>query len=93
MKAGEVPFVDGAATRVAAAVIIHNEVVAEGMASSARYAKMKASEEALALLEGLPTFKFREKYRCDCREIGDGVTEAAASRGYDKSRTDGQPET
>jgi endoribonuclease Dicer len=68
VKAGEVPFVDDAAKRIAAAVIIHDEVVAEGMATSTRYAKIKASEEALVILEGLPTFKFREKYRCDCRE-------------------------
>ena len=77
MKAGEIPFVDGTATRIAAAVIIHDEVVAEGVASSTRYAKIKASEEALTLLDGLPAFKFREKYRCDCRETIDGVTETA----------------
>jgi len=77
VKAGEIPFVDGAATRIAAAVIIHDEVVAEGVASSTRYAKIKASEEALTLLDGLPTFKFREKYRCDCRETIDGVKENA----------------
>lgn len=93
MKAGEVPFVDGAMMRVMAAVIIHNEVVAEGMASSTRYAKMKASEEALILLEGLATFKFREKYRCDCRELGDGVGDSAASHGHDEFQSDRKLQT
>lgn len=53
--------------RVLAAVIIHDEIVAEGVASSARYAKIKASELALAELVGLPAFKFRDKYGCDCK--------------------------
>jgi endoribonuclease Dicer len=48
-------------------VIIHDEIVAEGVASSTRYAKLKASEAALAALEGLPAFKFRARYRCDCK--------------------------
>ncbi|PGH14121.1 hypothetical protein AJ79_03238 [Helicocarpus griseus UAMH5409] len=67
LKAGEVPpIVDGEDPRVLAAVIIHDEFVAEGIASSARYAKIKASEAALAKLEGLAAFRFREKYGCDC---------------------------
>ncbi|PGH26986.1 hypothetical protein AJ80_01370 [Polytolypa hystricis UAMH7299] len=67
LKAGEVPFIDGAAPRALAAVIIHDKVVAEGMATSTRYAKVKASQNALLELEGLPAFRFREKYACDCQ--------------------------
>ncbi|KAK2799785.1 Dicer-like protein 1 [Onygenales sp. PD_10] len=66
LKACEVPSVDGAEPRVLAAVIIHDAIVAEGIASSVRYAKVKASEAGLAKLEGLPAFKFREVYGCDC---------------------------
>ncbi|PGH36988.1 endoribonuclease Dicer [[Emmonsia] crescens] len=68
LKAGEVQLVDGTEPRVFAAVIAHDEFVAEGIASSVRYAKIKASEAALAKLEGLAPFKFREIYRCDCVE-------------------------
>ncbi|WEW60953.1 Dicer-like protein 1 [Emydomyces testavorans] len=74
LKAGEVPHVDGAGTRVLAAVMVHDEVVAEGVASSTRYAKLKASEVALSKLEGLPPFRFREKYGCDCSLNQNGIT-------------------
>ncbi|EER25001.1 Type III restriction enzyme, res subunit family protein [Coccidioides posadasii C735 delta SOWgp] len=67
LKAGEVPYVDGPGTRVLAAVIVHDEVVTEGVASSSRYAKLKASEAALSKLEGLPPFRFREIYGCNCQ--------------------------
>ncbi|OJD20980.1 hypothetical protein ACJ73_07682 [Blastomyces percursus] len=66
LKAGEVQMVDGTEPRVYAAVIVHDEFVAEGIASSVRYAKIKASEAALATLEGLAPFKFREAYGCGC---------------------------
>lgn len=77
LKAGEIPGVDGAPTTVLAAVIVHDEVIAKGTASSGRSAKVKASEAALAVLEGLPAFRFREKYGCDCQ----------------KAKKDGEPET
>ncbi|KAI1956642.1 Dicer-like protein 1 [Ophidiomyces ophidiicola] len=66
LKAGEVPFIDGAGTRVFAAVLVHDDLVAEAVASSARYAKLRASEKALVKLEGLAPFKFREIYGCNC---------------------------
>lgn len=76
LKAAEVPSGDVMAPeRVLAAVIIHDEIVAEGVASSARYAKIKASELAVSALEGLPAFKFREKYGCDCKIDETGSTE------------------
>jgi endoribonuclease Dicer len=68
-----VPSVDGTPARVLAAVIVHNEVVAKGVASSGRNAKVKASEKALTLLEGLAAFEFRKQYSCDCRPEADGV--------------------
>ncbi|PGH00288.1 endoribonuclease Dicer [Blastomyces parvus] len=79
LKAGEVQMVDGTEPRVYAAVVIHDEFVAEGIASSVRYAKIKASEAAVAKLEGLAPFKFREIYGCDCvankgREEGGGTS-------------------
>ncbi|KAJ9253860.1 hypothetical protein DTO027B5_7245 [Paecilomyces variotii] len=72
LKAGEVPAADSSPVTVLAAVIVHDSVVAQGTASSSRYAKIKASEAALASLEGLPPFRFRELYLCDCQTVRKG---------------------
>jgi endoribonuclease Dicer len=69
LKAGEIPSVDGAPTIVLAAVLVHNTVLATGTASSGRYAKIKASETALAVLEGLHASEFRDHYQCDCMRV------------------------
>ncbi|KAE8376362.1 ATP-dependent helicase dcl1 [Aspergillus bertholletiae] len=71
LKAGEIPTGDGGAVSVLAAVIVHQAVIAEGTASSSRYAKMKASEKAMAVLENMASSEFREKYHCDCRTAND----------------------
>ncbi|OJJ50927.1 hypothetical protein ASPZODRAFT_155932 [Penicilliopsis zonata CBS 506.65] len=68
LKSGEIPGIDGLPPTILAAVIVHDTVVAEGTASSGRYAKVKASENALSVLEGLPAFEFRNKYHCNCQE-------------------------
>ena len=49
--------------------MIHNEVVAEGQSSSGRYAKVKASSNALSILEGLTASEFRERYQCRCKPL------------------------
>lgn len=64
--ANELPSIDGSPIRVIAAVMIHHEIIAEGIASSGKYAKVKASSNALELLKGLAPFEFRLQYRCDC---------------------------
>ncbi|KAL3464231.1 hypothetical protein BJX64DRAFT_298527 [Aspergillus heterothallicus] len=71
LKAGEIPAVDGSLPRVLAAVMIHDTVIAEGLASSGRYAKIKASEKALSALEDIGQAEFREKFNCNCREKED----------------------
>lgn len=68
LKAGEFPAVDGTPASVLAAVIIHDAVIGEGTASSGRYAKIKASEKALTVLEEMTLSEFRKKYHCDCWE-------------------------
>lgn len=68
LKAGEFPAVDSTPASVLAAVIIHDAVIGERTASSGRYAKIKASEKALAVLEEMTLSEFREKYHCDCPE-------------------------
>ncbi|KAL4904889.1 hypothetical protein BDW74DRAFT_185410 [Aspergillus multicolor] len=69
LKAGEIPSVDGEPPRVLAAVMIHNTVIAEGLASSGRYAKVKASEKALDVLGKIGPAEFKEKFKCNCREV------------------------
>lgn len=67
------PSFDGAPVQIIAGVMIHDKVIAEGRSSSIKYAKLKASVEALKLLDGLPSFKFREQCGCDCRQAVEDV--------------------
>lgn len=69
--ANELPSCDGSPIRVIAAVMIHNEIIAEGTASSGKYAKVKASSNALELLKGLAPFEFRMQYRCNCTKAAE----------------------
>ena len=51
--------------------MLHNQIIAEGEASSGKYAKLKAAKNALEVLSGLAPFEFREQYGCDCVGGGD----------------------
>ncbi|KAL8832795.1 MAG: hypothetical protein Q9170_004740 [Blastenia crenularia] len=55
-----------------AALMVHGQVVASGMAASSKNAKVKASEEALKVLKPLAPYEFRERWGCNC-EGGDYV--------------------
>lgn len=66
LRAGEIPAVDGETPRVLAAVMIHDTIVAECIASSGRTAKIKASEKALDMLDKLSQAEFRETFKCNC---------------------------
>lgn len=52
--------------RMFAGVLIHGHVVAEASASSGKVAKVKASEIALKVLQGMGIADFRGKHGCDC---------------------------
>lgn len=80
--ASEVPaIIPGGLPTAIAAVMIHDEIVAEGTASSGKNAKVKASSQALKLLQNLAPFEYRHTYGCDCEgkeqdwvgKAGDGV--------------------
>lgn len=72
VKAGELPGADGDQVRVLAAVLIHGESVAEEVGTSSRYAKVRASERALEVIEGMLPTDFRLRFRCDCRSTDEG---------------------
>ena len=58
--------IPGARPTALAMVLIHWNVVADGSAISGRSARIKASNAALDLLEGLPQYEFRRRFGCDC---------------------------
>lgn len=51
---------------IVAVVMIHDEIVANASASSGKNAKVRASEKALGLLDGLAPFEFRRRFACNC---------------------------
>ena len=51
-----------------AALMVHDEIVADGEASSSKTAKVKASHSALKLMQGMSMEEYRLEYHCDCRE-------------------------
>jgi endoribonuclease Dicer len=58
--------IPGAQPTALAMVLIHWNVIADGSAVSGRHARIKASNAALDLLEGLPQYEFRRRFGCDC---------------------------
>ncbi|PLB42079.1 putative RNA helicase/RNAse III [Aspergillus candidus] len=69
-KSGEIPVGDGGPACILTAIIVHDFILSEATATSTRHAKVKASEKALAQLEGISSSEFRTNYHCDCRETG-----------------------
>lgn len=69
VKSGEIPAIDGDKPAVFAAVLVHSQSIAEAVASSSRYAKIRASERALEAIGGMLVTEFRLKYHCDCAAL------------------------
>ncbi|OGE58522.1 hypothetical protein PENARI_c001G00533 [Penicillium arizonense] len=76
LKSGEIPGVDGEPPNILAIVMVHGEAIAKAVATSSRYAKIKASSRALETLESMTRSDFRAKYDCDCQG-GEAIAEAA----------------
>ena len=57
--------------QVTAGVLIHDTVMANATADSARYAKPRAAKLALQKLEGMGRAEFRKVYKCTCRKDDD----------------------
>ena len=55
--------------RITAGVIVHENVVAVAESTGVRYAKVRASQKCLQILESVNVAEFREKYHCDCRGV------------------------
>ena len=82
LMSAEVPaIVPGGPPTSIAALMVHDQIVAEGQASSSKNAKVKASSAALKELQGLAPFEYRMLYQCDCEgkmkewvgKDGDGI--------------------
>ncbi|KAF2396627.1 dicer-like protein 1 [Trichodelitschia bisporula] len=71
------PIAPGMPSKVVAAVLVHTEVVASGVANSSRVAKMKACLQATEELREVSVPDFRARFGCKCWRDGD-LAEAVA---------------
>ena len=93
IMSGPLPSYDGSPERTIAAVMIHDQIIADGQASSGKNAKLKAAKDALHQLQGIAPFEYRLQYRCDCvekkeredMEEGGGGRSSAENMGVDSA--------
>ena len=69
VMADELPSFDGSPPRNVAVVMIHDNIIADGEASSGKSAKVKACLEANELLRGVAPSFYRMQYHCDCETL------------------------
>lgn len=62
----EFPGSTAKGTRVLAAVLIHNEIVAGKKATGMKEAKSRAATEALKILDDMTRRDFTTRYNCNC---------------------------
>jgi endoribonuclease Dicer len=74
------------ARKVVAAVRVHGQTLAHGIASSGRAAKTVAAKKGLGELEGLDVAEFRVRFGCTCRGGGD----EGKGKGVDGGEGDGE---
>ncbi|KAK4494728.1 hypothetical protein PRZ48_014084 [Zasmidium cellare] len=68
LMAKELPSVDGVTERkdVVAVVMVHDRIIAHSKGKSGRYARLRAANGALEVLDGLAPFEFRTRFGCGC---------------------------
>jgi endoribonuclease Dicer len=54
-----------------AGILVHGNVVSSAKGKSSKYAKIRASQKAIAALEGMTRAEFRRRYRCNCKQGAD----------------------
>lgn len=59
-------FSTSAEGKVVAVVMIHDEILADAEASSGKNARVRVSEKAVRLLEGMSVADFRKRFKCSC---------------------------
>lgn len=62
--------IPGKGKGIVAMFLIHNKVSFYSIGQSGRYARVRASQEALKELEGLPPYEYRRRYGCQCVQDG-----------------------
>lgn len=62
-------FSTSAEGKIVAVVMIHDEILADAQASSGKNARVRASEKALRLLEGMSVTDFRKRFKCSCGHV------------------------
>ncbi|OKP10578.1 Dicer-like protein 1 [Penicillium subrubescens] len=67
LKVGKIPESDSDQPMMLAAVMVHGRPLGEAVGTSSRYAKVRASENAIEALEMLLPTDFRLKFACDCQ--------------------------
>lgn len=83
LMAREVPSVDGVTERkdVVAVVMVHDKIIAHSKGKSGRYARLRAANGALEVLDGLAPFEFRAKFGCGCQAEGEDVGKSGSGGG------------
>ena len=68
----ELPTIDGQSAenpRIVAAVMVHDQIIADSEGTSSRYAKIRASQLAIEELQGIMRVDFVRRFKCDCKEL------------------------
>ena len=76
LMAKDLPRIGGEAegTDVVAVVMVHDQIIAHSKGKSARYARLRAANMAIEVLEGLIPADFRQRFGCGCEvQVGAGV--------------------
>lgn len=89
-------FTTSAEGKIVAVVMIHEEILVDAEASSGKNARVRASEKALRLLEGMSVADFRKRFNCNCGravEEGKAADEGSSKIGQVGNRMEWQNES